>query len=57
MSVRKPKTHFPQVPVERVQRLVEPEARDLDKKNGSIPKNVLVKRPAAKTEPYSVHRI
>lgn len=57
MAVLKRKTHFEQVSIEQVRRLLKRVANDKGKKNGRVWKKVVVERPVTKTEPYSVIRL
>jgi hypothetical protein len=49
--VRKPKTHFEQIPVEVAKKIAEVEVL---KKKESTKDDVIVQTPASKTEPYSI---
>ncbi|HEV2696496.1 MAG TPA: hypothetical protein VGU90_00790 [Terriglobales bacterium] len=54
-SMRKSKTHFEQIPVTMVEKLLEKVAPDMAKKPVADP-NLTIERPA-KTEPYSVRHV
>jgi len=55
--MQKPKTHFEQVPVAQIlRRVIKRDGNEPRKKHESISTNVIVERPASKTEPYSVVR-
>lgn len=47
----KPKTHFEQVPLEQVKKVVEAE---LDKAKQTRSEKSIIESPAKKTEPYSI---
>jgi hypothetical protein len=52
--MRKVKTHFEQVPIAVVEKLLEKEQIEAGKNKDSGRRNVVVERPV-KAEPYSVH--
>lgn len=52
--VRKTKTHFEQVPVAVVEKLLEQDAIDMMKKKPIADPKIAIERPTVKTEPYSV---
>jgi hypothetical protein len=53
--MRKTKTHFQQVPVAVVEKLLEKERVEAGKKQENVGGKVVVERPSVKAEPYSVH--
>jgi len=53
--MRKVKTHFQQVPIAVVEKLLEKERIEASKKKESVGGKVVVERPSVKAEPYSVH--
>jgi len=50
--MRKAKTHFQQIPVAVVEKLVERQETEEGKKKKIAPANVIVERPVPKTQPY-----
>jgi hypothetical protein len=50
--MRKAKTHFRQIPIAVVEKLVERQETEEGKKKKIAPANVILKRPVLKTEPY-----
>jgi len=50
--MRKAKTHFQQIPVAVVEKLVKRQETEEDKKKKIAPANVIVERPVPKTQPY-----
>jgi hypothetical protein len=50
--MRKAKTHFQQIPVAVVEKLMEREEIEHGKKKKIAPANVIVERPVPKTQPY-----
>jgi len=50
--MRKAKTHFQQIPIAVVEKLVERQETEEGKKKKIAPANLIVKRPVLKTEPY-----
>ena len=50
--MRKTKTHFQQIPVAVVEKLVEQEEIEDGKKKQIIPANVIAEKPVLKTDPY-----
>lgn len=50
--MRKAKTHFRQIPIAVVEKLVERQETGEGKKKKIAPANVILKRPVLKTEPY-----
>jgi hypothetical protein len=53
-AMRKIKTHFQQVPVAVVEKLLEKEQIEACKKKEGVGGKVVVERPPVKAEPYSV---
>ena len=53
--MRKVKTHFQQVPIAVVEKLLEKERIEAGKKKESVGGKVAVERQSVKAEPYSVH--
>jgi hypothetical protein len=53
--MRKVKTHFQQVPIAVVEKLLEKQEIEANKKKESVGGKVVVERPSVKAEPYSVH--
>jgi hypothetical protein len=53
--MRKVRTHFEQVPVAVVEKLLEKEQVEAGKKKEGVGGKVVVERPPVKTEPYSVY--
>lgn len=61
MKTKNRKTHFEQVPLEQVAELLRKTAdkADADKADNEklrLKRDVVIERPDAKTEPYSIHR-
>jgi hypothetical protein len=52
--MRKMKTHFQQVPIAVVEKLLEKERIEAGKKKESVGGKVVVEKPSVKAEPYSV---
>jgi len=50
--MRKAKTHFQQIPIAVVEKLVERQETEEGKKKKIAPANVILKRPVLKTEQY-----
>jgi hypothetical protein len=50
--MRKAKTHFQQIPIAVVEKLVERQETGEGKKKKIAPANVILKRPVLKTEQY-----
>lgn len=52
--MRKAKTHFEQVPIAVVEKLLEKAEVETDKRKESVGGKMVVKRVPVKTEPYSI---
>lgn len=55
-EMKKAKTNFEQVPVAKIARLRRDPAPKASRKKGSVLNDIVVERPMAKTEPYSVRK-
>jgi hypothetical protein len=56
-TMRKSKTHFEQVPVATVQKLLEKDSTEIAKKKPVANPTLNIQRPVIKTEPYSVRHV
>ena len=50
------KTHFEQVPLSEIQQVVQADEIQAGKRKQDGSRNIRVKRPTVKTEPYSVRK-
>ena len=55
--MRKSKTHFEQIPVATVEKLLEQDATEIAKKKPVASPTLNIERPVIKTEPYSVRHV